>query len=131
MVKNKKSNIESSVSSLGFGGISMKYKKEREKILSSAKTKKQREYEKPSVQERLAQSKKAERKEKIERLGNIVGRIEKRLLSGKLLKKPKAKLPSTDPKGFITRGLGKPKMVSEGRTGYFNSEMMEETKWLS
>ena len=55
----------------------------------------------------------------------------KGLFKGKFLKKPKAKLPSTDPKKFITEGLGKQSLVREGRTGYFNEEMMEEAKWLS
>jgi hypothetical protein len=49
----------------------------------------------------------------------------------KFLKKPTQKLPSTDPKKFITRGLGRQSLVREGRTGYFNEEMMEEAKWLS
>lgn len=48
-----------------------------------------------------------------------------------ILRKPTAKLPSTDPKKFITKGMGKQSLVREGRTGFFNEEMMEETKWLS
>lgn len=55
----------------------------------------------------------------------------KSLIKGKLLKKPQAKLPSVSPKKFITSGLGHNSLVKEGRTGYFNKEMMEETKWLS
>ena len=50
----------------------------------------------------------------------------------KLLKKPKAKMPSIDPKRFITSGLGKQELVSEGRTGYFNEEYIKEKQnWLS
>jgi hypothetical protein len=51
--------------------------------------------------------------------------------SKRLLKKPQAKLPSTDPKKFITKGMGKQSLVKEGRTGYFNEEYMEEKiNWL-
>ncbi len=55
----------------------------------------------------------------------------KGLFKGKFLKKPTVKVPSVDPKKFITKGLGHQGLVKEGRTGYFNKEMMEETKWLS
>jgi hypothetical protein len=56
-------------------------------------------------------------------------KTKKGLFKGKVLSKPTAKLPSTDPKKFI-RGGGD-RLVREGRTGFFNEEMMEETKWLS
>jgi hypothetical protein len=60
------------------------------------------------------------------------GKKEKGVFSKKLLKKPEAKLPSTDPKRFITSGMGRPSLVREGRTGYFDEEYMEEKiKWLS
>jgi hypothetical protein len=60
------------------------------------------------------------------------GKKEKGVFSKKLLKKPKAKLPSTDPKRFITSGMGRPSLVREGRTGYFDEEYMgEKIKWLS
>jgi hypothetical protein len=53
------------------------------------------------------------------------------ILEKKILKKPQAKLPSTDPKKFITKGMGKQSLVKEGRTGYFNEEYMEEKiNWL-
>ncbi len=65
-------------------------------------------------------NKKREKKEK-----------KKGLFKGKILKKPTVKPPSVDPKKFITQGAGHQALVKEGRSGYFNKEMMEETKWLS
>lgn len=55
----------------------------------------------------------------------------KGFLSKKILSKPTAKLPSTNPKKFITRGLGNQPLVKEGKIGYFNEEYQEEIKWLS
>ena len=55
---------------------------------------------------------------------------EKGLLKGKILTKPKAKLPSYDPTKMLMKGTGN-KLVSEGRTKYFDEEYREETKWLS
>ena len=61
----------------------------------------------------------------------MVKRKEKESKKKRILSKPKAKLPSTDPKKFLTHGLERQSLVREGRTGYFNKEMMEEAKWLS
>ena len=119
-----------------LGGISKKYEKKREQVRKSFLTKEEKEYEKPSLKGSLEKLKKEERKEKVEsvksKLSQLEGRAVKRLFGGKLLKKPKAKLPSTDPKRFITSGLGKQELVSEGKTGYFNEEYIKEKQnWLS
>ncbi len=59
-------------------------------------------------------------------------KVKKGLLKGKLLKKPKAKLQSTDPKKFISQGLVKQPLVKKEKTGYFDTEYMEEKiRWLS
>jgi hypothetical protein len=65
------------------------------------------------------------------RKGVKKGKKVKKRKEKKFIKKPKAKLPSVDPKKFITKGLGHTPLVGEGRTGYFNQEMMGERKWLS
>ena len=49
----------------------------------------------------------------------------------KILTKPKAKLPSYDPKKIIMKGAGSDKLVREGRTKYFDEKYREEVKWLS
>jgi len=57
-------------------------------------------------------------------------KVKKGLLKGP--KKPKAKLPSTDPKKFISQGLVKQPLVKKEKTGYFDTEYMEEKiRWLS
>jgi len=47
-----------------------------------------------------------------------------------ILKTPTQKLPSYDAKKIIMKGE-RQSLVREGRTGFFNKEMVEETKWLS
>ncbi len=69
-------------------------------------------------------------KKELEKLKNKKDK-KKGLFKGNLLKKPSVKLPSIDPKRFITHGAGHQSLVKEGRSGYFNKEMMEETKWLN
>jgi hypothetical protein len=173
MVKKKSSSLSKN-SSLGFGGISMKYEKKAEKAskeyqrpisfslygeeikkasprmrkeMYKIQQKREKDFEKteakvrlgiiPSLGERYEELEKQERKEKIDlakkRLSGI-GQSAMKLLTSKgertILQKPTAKLPSTDPKKFVTSGLGRPSLVREGRTGYFNKEMMEEAKWF-
>jgi hypothetical protein len=53
-----------------------------------------------------------------------------KITKGKILKKPTQKLPSYDSKRILLKGEKKA-LVTEGRTGYFNKELMEEVKWLS
>lgn len=57
-------------------------------------------------------------------------RIKKARKDKKILKKPIAKLKGIDSEKFITKGLVKQALVREGKTGYFNKELMEEAKWL-
>lgn len=79
----------------------------------------EREYPKP----------KREKKQK-KRLKIKIGKPKK--YKGKLLKKPKAKLPSVNPKTFVTRGENGRALVRKGRTGYFKEEYIRENqKWLS
>lgn len=50
----------------------------------------------------------------------------------KLLKKPEAKLPSVDPKRFVSTGEGDRKLVRKGEYGFFKrKEVKEKQKWLS
>jgi len=49
----------------------------------------------------------------------------------RILKKPKIKLPSYDPKRILMKGAGNTKLVREGKSGYFNDEYNKEIKWLS
>lgn len=49
----------------------------------------------------------------------------------KFIKGIKKRLPSTDPKKFITKDAGHYALVKKGRTGFFKEEMMREQKWLS
>lgn len=50
----------------------------------------------------------------------------------KLLKKPKTKILSVNPKTFVTRGENGRVLVKKGRTGYFKEEYIKEKqKWLS
>lgn len=57
--------------------------------------------------------------------------FEKKFIKKRLIKKPEAKVKSVNPTKFVTKGLVKQQLVTKGRTGYFNKEMMEEAKWLS
>ncbi len=114
-----------------FGGISKKYESKREKLRVSHISKEQRESEKPTLQESQQKLEKQERGEKIKRLEAIGSRVSKRLFGQKLLKKPTAKVPSVNPQRFISKDSARQSLVREGRTGYFNQEMMEEAKWLS
>lgn len=60
-----------------------------------------------------------------------VDSVVKKLSKG-FLKRPKTKLPSVNPKKFITYNLKEQALVKEGRTGHFNKEYMEEKiNWLS
>ena len=63
---------------------------------------------------------------KVPKLGKNLQKV-----GNKILKKPKAKIRSVDPKKAITQGMGKRALVSEGRTGYFKKEYVKESKWLS
>lgn len=48
-----------------------------------------------------------------------------------LVGKPKVKLPKYSAKKALLKGRNfNEKLVGEGRTGYFDAEMVEETKWL-
>jgi hypothetical protein len=52
-------------------------------------------------------------------------------LSKKLLKKPTAKLPKVSARKAIVSGDDRQRLVREGRTGYFQEELMEEARWLN
>jgi hypothetical protein len=54
----------------------------------------------------------------------------KKLLGQKILKKPKVTLKKISAEKIILKN-GNQALVKEGRTGFFNKEMVEETKWLS
>ena len=54
----------------------------------------------------------------------------KKIKERKILKKPK-RLPSYSPEKVLMKGVGKPALVREGRTGHFSDEYEEEIKWLS
>lgn len=66
------------------------------------------------------------KKSKFEKLGGSVARKFKKIKKTK----PTAKIKGINPEKFITKGLGKPVLVREGKTGYFNEEYVGETKWL-
>jgi len=49
----------------------------------------------------------------------------------RILTKPKVKLPRFSAEKAILKDKGYHRLVSEGRVGTFDEEMMEEAKWLS
>ncbi len=69
-------------------------------------------------------------KKKLEGIGRSAGKLLTSKGKRTILKKPKTKLPSTDPEKFISRGLGNRALVRKGRTGYFNEDTIGESKWL-
>jgi hypothetical protein len=120
-----------------FGGLSLKYQSGLEKIRKSYLTKEQIEAEKPTLQqaqERLGEKYKKERKELVKKRIEGIGKSAVTLLTSKgkhtILKTPTQKLPSYDAKKIIMKGE-RQVLVREGRTGFFNRELMEEAKWLS
>ena len=121
-----------------FGGISMKYQKERESIRRSHLTLYAKKQEEKSLQEKKEESRKRERREKIGLVKSRISGVGKSVAKtfterGKhtILSKPTAKVPSVSPTKFVSRTISNAPLVREGRTGFFKEEMMEETKWLS
>ncbi len=114
-----------------FGGISKSYAEKRESLRRSYLTEKQREQEKPTLQEAQKRLDKQERQAKVDRVKKIGSRAIKRLTAGKALRKPTAKLPNYSARKVLMKGANQGALVREGRTGFFNDEYVKETKWLS
>ncbi len=64
-------------------------------------------------------------------LPELKKKTKKGVFKGKFIKKPKTKIQGVNPQRFISKDSARQSLVREGRTGYFNQEMMEEAKWLS
>ncbi|GBE19372.1 hypothetical protein BMS3Abin17_00095 [archaeon BMS3Abin17] len=137
--KHKKKLLEAV---MRIGG-ELKKVKEKEAKEERAFLKKRLGTEEPREIKRL-EYKREQYKEKYkkERVGKVLSgtretaerltRVGEGFVKKPLLRRPKAVLiKKLDPvQAAIKAGQGKTKFVKEGRTGYFNEEMMEEAKWL-
>jgi DNA-directed RNA polymerase alpha subunit len=84
------------------------------------------------LKEQITASEKVDRsREKARKIGERFSKAGSSLFKGRLLKKPKLKLPKVSARKAIVSGDDRQSLVREGRTGYFKEEMVREQTWLN